>query len=308
MLQEERKATDWLLIGAFAAVYVIWGSTYLGIRYAIESFPPFFMAGTRFLAAGLILYLTGRLKGAPVPEIKEIKTSTIAGFLLLVLGNGGLVWAEQRIPSSVAALLITIEPVWIVLLLWMFKTDNKPNVLTWIGILIGLAGMIFLTGTGAGKDLVKADSLSIFAILISTLAWAFGSIYGTRAKFPSSPLVATGLQMLSGGIILLIISYFSGEFTNINLESVSSKSLWAFVYLIIFGSLIGFTAYAYLLKEAHPSQVSTYAYVNPVIAVILGVFVGNEKLTTQTMFAGGLIIVAVMVIWLSGRPKKVLKQ
>jgi drug/metabolite transporter (DMT)-like permease len=307
MLNEEKKGTDWLLIGAFAAVYIIWGSTYLGIRYAIESFPPFFMAGTRFFAAGLILYLTGRLKGAPMPDIKEVKTSTVAGFLLLVLGNGGLVWAEQRIPSSVAALLITIEPVWIVLLLWMFKTENKPSLLTWIGIITGMAGMVIMTGTGAGRDLIHSDSLSIFAILISTLAWAMGSVYGTKAKFPSSPLVATGLQMLSGGIILLMISYLSGEFASVHLESVSSRSLWAFIYLIIFGSLIGFTAYAYLLKEAHPSHVSTYAYVNPVIAVILGVFVGNEKLTAQTMFAGALIIVAVMVIWISGKPKKALK-
>jgi len=296
---------SWLIIAAFAAVYIIWGSTYLGIKYAIETLPPFLMAGIRFIIAGGLLFGIAWFKTDEKPTLKQWKDSSIIGALLLLCGNGIVVWAEHFIDSGTAALLITLEPIWVLLLLWVLQ-NKKPTGKMVIAMLIGLTGMFLLTGaTSMTSGFQKVDMRGVIGISFSTLAWAFGSLYSLKADIPKSSVMATGMQMLTGGVMLLIVAVFMGEFQSVDIASFSSKSLLAFAYLTFFGSIIGYTAYSFLLKRAHPNQVSTYAYVNPVIAVFLGWFLANEKVTSQTVIASVLLIGAVVVITNFSKEKKV---
>ncbi|HEY8400569.1 MAG TPA: EamA family transporter [Cytophagaceae bacterium] len=298
---EEKKTSQLLILLAFAAVYIIWGSTYLGIKFAIETFPPFLMAGIRFVVAGVLLYALGRFRGAERPAIRYWKSSAYLGLLLLVLGNGGLVWAEQRVPSGIAALLITVEPIWVVLLQWVRKDGSKPNSVIWISFAMAFAGMMMLVGPGNLGGISQVDPLGFVVIMISTLGWAAGSLMAANAETPKSPMITTGMQMISGGALLMLVATFAGEWQSFNIEAISDKSLWAFLYLIVFGSIIGYSAYTYLTRVVTPTKVSTYAYVNPIVAVFLGAYIGGEEITLQTILAAGFLIVAVALIILKNK-------
>ncbi|HEX6307669.1 MAG TPA: EamA family transporter [Longimicrobiales bacterium] len=279
------------IIAAFAAVYIIWGSTYLAILYAIETLPPFLMAGTRFLAAGGLLYGWSIVRAPRRPTRPEWSAALIIGALLLLGGNGAVVWAEQSVPSGVAALLVAITPCWMVLLDWVWHGSARPGIRTVLGLLLGFGGIVLLIGpsalTGAGQVPVAGAGVLLFG----SLCWATGSIYSRRAPAPAGGLLFTGMQMLCGGALLIGAGAVTGELSRLDPAGVSLRSLLALGYLLVFGSIIGFSAYVWLLRVSTPARVATYAYVNPVVAVLLGWAIAGEALTLR-MGAAALIIIA----------------
>ncbi|HSK72695.1 MAG TPA: EamA family transporter [Pyrinomonadaceae bacterium] len=289
-----------LLIAAFAAVYIFWGSNYLAIKYAIETLPPFLMAGARFVFAGSILFLWARVsKDYEPPKAAHWKTSFIVGTLLLLGGNGGVVFAQHYISSSLAALLVATEPFWIVLLSWLWLRRSRPNLKVALGLAVGFFGVWLLINGQSANGATTAGSMQLLgtiAVIAAAFSWAMGSIYGLRAPVPKSSILTAGMQMISGGLVLLVVSLFSGEWGRFNIAQVSTNSWLGLVYLIIFGSLVGFTAYSWLLKNAQPAMVSTYAYVNPVIAVLLGWLIAGESFTGQMLIGAGVIVGSVMLI------------
>lgn len=278
---------------ALGSVYLIWGSTYLAIRFAIETIPPFLMAATRYLAAGALIYGWARLRGAERPKLLHWRSAVTLGAFLLLAGNGGVVWAEQRVSSGLAALLISTEPIWIVFLVWLRSGRERPHPRVLAGLLLGLVGLVMLVrpSPAGGVDLLGAA-----AILVASLSWAWGSLYGQRAPLPSSQLAATGMQMLGGGALLLLASTLAGEPARFDGAAVSLRSALSLGYLIVFGAVVAFTAYVWLLRVAPPVLVSTYAYVNPVVAVFLGWALAGEPLAAGTLGAAAVILTGVALI------------
>ena len=285
-----------LIFTAFAAVYILWGATYLGIRFAVEVLPPFLMVGTRFLIAGFILYLWARLSGAPRPDLSHWKSAAIVGLLMLVFGNGLVSWAEQKIPSGLAALTVATIPFWMVMLDWMRPRGTVPSSKVVLGLIIGFVGVSLLFQPWHSAEEGKYYLPGIAMLLVAAISWATGSLYSVRAKFPSSPVLSTGMEMLSGGLIALLVGTFRGELANIEVASITARSLLALTYLILFGSLAGFSAYMWLLRVCTPAWVSTHAFVNPVVAVFLGWALGGESLTASTLVAASLIVISVFFI------------
>ena len=287
------------LILAFAAVYIIWGSTYLAIIYAIETIPTCLMAGVRFLIAGSLLYTWARLsKNYERPRLVHWRTGLIVGTLLLGIGNGGVVLAEHYISSSLAALLVATVPFWIVLLGWMFMGSGRPNLKVAAGLALGFLGVYMLIAGRQAEAGQTADGqlFGIALIIFSTLGWAIGSLYATRAPTAKSTILAASLQMLSGGAVLIIVGTLAGEWSTLDLSSVSLNSLLAFAYLITLGAIVAYTAYSWLLRNASPAALSTYAYVNPAIAVVLGWAIAGETLTGQMLIGAGIIVASVALI------------
>jgi drug/metabolite transporter (DMT)-like permease len=282
---------------ALGAVYVIWGSTYLAIRFAIETIPPFLMAGARYLTAGGLLYGWSRLRGAPRPDRVHWRSAVIVGALLLLLGNGGVVWAEQRVSSGLVALLISTEPLWIVLFVWLRSRNERrsarPDFRTVAGLALGFIGLVILIKPGSSSGIHLAIAA---VVLVASVSWAWGSLYGQRAALPSSPLLSTGMQMLCGGGLLFLAGLLTGEPARFALAQVSTRSLLALAYLTLFGAVVAFTAYVWLLRVASPVLVSTYAYVNPVVAVFLGWAVAGEPITKGTLIAAAVILTGVALI------------
>jgi drug/metabolite transporter (DMT)-like permease len=278
---------------ALGAVYLIWGSTYLAIRFAIETIPPFLMAACRYLVAGALLYGWARFRGAPRPSLLHWRSAVLVGAFLLLGGNGGVVWAEQRVDSGLAALLISTEPLWIVLLFWLRSGRKRLHPRVVAGLLLGFTGVMLLVRPGSSGSV---DALGAAALVLAALSWAWGSLYGQRAPLPASPLATTGMQMLGGGALLLVASTLTGEPARFALAAVSPRSLLALSYLVVFGAIVAFTAYVWLLRVAPPVLVSTYAYVNPVVAVFLGWALAGEPLTAGTLGAAAVILAGVALI------------
>jgi drug/metabolite transporter (DMT)-like permease len=287
-----------LLIVAFAAVYILWGSTYLAIKYVIETLPPFISAGARFLLAGATLFIVGRFsKDYEKPTLTEWRSSAIVGTLLFLGGNGGVVIAEHHITSGLAALLVATEPFWVVLLSWLWLKGARPDWRVALGLLMGFAGVYFLMDGGAVRAGGATNQLfGMILVIAAGLCWATGSIYGVRAPASKSPILASGMQLLAGGSSLLLVGTLMGEWTGFEISVVSRHSWFALAYLLVFGSLIAFTAYSWLLKNARPAMVATYAYVNPVVAVILGWAIAGESFTGRTLLGAGVIVGSVVLI------------
>jgi drug/metabolite transporter (DMT)-like permease len=284
------------MLSAFFAVFFIWGSTYLAIRFAIESIPPLLMAGLRFLIAGVILFLISRIYNKEKIKLIHLRSAFIIGCLLLLGGNGGVVWAEQSVPSGVTALLISTVPIWVALITWIMPKGNKPSSKNIIGVILGFAGLFFLISP---YNLISGGNVNLtgaIVLIAAALSWAIGSIYTRHAIVPDSKLMTVALEMLCGGIALIIVSYFFGDWGRFHVSSLTFKSLTAFIYLIIFGSLVAFTAYIWLLDAAGPAKATTYAYVNPVVAVILGWLMASEALSFKMIFSAAIIIIAVAII------------
>ncbi len=290
------RAFRWKLIAAFAAVYFIWGSTYLAIRYAIETLPPLTMAGGRFVIAGAILYGWARVRGAPLPLHRHWREAALIGALLLLVGNGGVVYAERLIPSGLTALLIATEPLCVVLLDWLRPGGRRPTPAVAAGLVLGFAGAALLFSPSTGAESVPINMIGALSALVASLSWAAGSLYSIRSEQPASPLLATGMQLLAGGVLLLAAGLLAGEWNSLDLAAGSLRSWLALAYLLVFGSLVAFTAYVWLLKVATPAHVSTSAYVNPVIAVFLGWLLAGEVVTSRMILAAAVIIAAVIVI------------
>jgi drug/metabolite transporter (DMT)-like permease len=294
-LPTRTDASSTKIILAFAAVYVIWGSTYLGIRFAIETIPPFLMAGVRFFLAGAGLYAWLRLRGAPPPSAGQWRAMSVIGFLLIGIGNGAVSWAEQTVPSGLTALIIALTPLWFVSIEW-FQHAIRPSLEVVLGLALGLIGMIVLIDPAHIADTGHLDHLGTAVVVFGTMAWAAGSMYSRKAEHPSQPLLGTAMQMLTGGVMLLIVSVLTGEPASFDPGSVSVLSLAALGYLIVFGSLIAFTSYIWLLKAVSPARVATYAYVNPVIAVLLGWLLAGELLNARIIVAAAIIVAGVALI------------
>ena len=296
MLADRAPRTQILL--AFLAVYTIWGSTYLAIRFAVATMPPFLMAGVRFLIAGAILYLWLRLRGAERPKLIHWRSALVIGGLLLLGGNGGVSWAEVHVPSGLAALLVAAVPLWMALFDWIRPGGVRPTGLTLLGLVIGFAGVALLASqaesSGTGPQLI-----GILALLVATCCWALGSLYARSAPVPSMPLLGTGMEMLAGGAVLVLVAGITGEFGQVHLAAISLKSLLALVFLILFGSLIGYSSYVWLLRHVPAARVSTYAYVNPVVAVFLGWAFASEPITWVTLVSAAVIISSVALITVS---------
>ncbi len=288
-----------LLIAAFIALYTVWGSTYLAIRVAVESLPPFLMAGARFVIAGALLYVFMRLRGDARPSLLHWKNSAISGTLLLLGGNGLVVWAEQYVTSGLAALIIAIVPLWIALLDWARPQGERPSAKNMLGIAIGFAGVILLV-MGQGKDVHGAGIHvgGVIALVFACILWAGGSLFMKHNARPTSPLLGVAMQMLCGGATQLLVGLLLGEMAQTDFSTFTDRSLIAFVYLVVVGSWIGFSAYIWLLQVCNPSLVATYAYVNPIVAVFLGWWLLDEHLTGQTIVAAAVIVVGVCVITL----------
>ncbi|TMI53133.1 drug/metabolite exporter YedA [Candidatus Bathyarchaeota archaeon] len=281
---------------AFLSIYTIWGSTYLAIRFAIETFPPFLMAAIRFLIAGGVLYAWMRLRGASRPTRANWKAAIVVGGLLLLGGNGGVTKAEQVIPSSLAAVLITTVPIWMALLELLRKDRIVPTLHVVVGLVLGFGGVILLVGPGDLGGSGGLNPLWAGVLIFAALSWAIGSVYSRNAPLPTTPLLGSGMEMLAGGALLLAASLISKEWAGFQPGNVSFLSLVSFIYLIVFGSLVGFSSYVWLLTKTTTARVSTYAYVNPVVAVFLGYFLAAEQLTLRTLLASSVIVVAVVVI------------
>jgi drug/metabolite transporter (DMT)-like permease len=284
------------LLAAFAAVYVVWGSTYLFIRFAVETLPPFVMAGARFAVAGTILYLWARLRGAPKPTPAEARGAATTGLFLLLGGNGAVVWAEQRVPSGVTALLVATVPVWMVLLDWLRPGGVRPRVGVFVGLALGLVGLAMLVGRGALGGGEGADLVGAAVLVVGSILWATGSLYVRYNPRPSSAVVTNAVQMLAGGAALFAVGTIAGELGRLDIAAASTRSLLSLLYLITAGSLIGFTAYTYLLQVSTPAKVSTYAYVNPIVAVFLGWAFAGESITARTLIAAAVILAGVAII------------
>jgi drug/metabolite transporter (DMT)-like permease len=285
-------SSRWLVVAAFAAVYLIWGSTYLAIRIAIETIPPLLMAAVRFLAAGAVLYGWGRLAGGAPPRRAELRTAAVVGFLLIVGGNGMVVYAEQWVPSGLAALLVAVEPLMIVLLLWLVWGE-RPSVGVLTGTVAGFGGVAMLI---APSDTGGVPWGGAATIVLAALSWAAGSLYAARAPRAPAPLVNLGTSMLAGGGMLLILAGVTGEITELNPAAITMPSVAALGYLIVFGSLVAFSAYVWLVQTTPPGLVSTYAYVNPVVALLLGWGLAGEPLGLRTLMAAAAILGAVALV------------
>jgi drug/metabolite transporter (DMT)-like permease len=284
------------LLVAFAAIYLIWGSTYLGIRVAVETMPPFLMAGARFLIAGTLLFGFLKLRGAPWPTAHQWRVNATIGFFLLLGGNGSVVWAEQWVPSGIAALTIGIGPLFIVLTEWAWPGGQRPTAATLSALLLGFAGVAWLAAPWQqdGADAVHLGGIG--AILLGCIAWGIGAIYSRHAKHGAEPALASALQMLGGGGWLLLAALLHGDFPRFEAAAVSARSWAAFAYLIAAGSLVAFSTFVWLMKHSTPARVATYAYVNPVVAVFLGWLLLDEPVTARTIGASLVIVGAVVII------------
>jgi drug/metabolite transporter (DMT)-like permease len=294
-MQKNRLAT----LAAFAALYLIWGSTYLGIALAIQSIPPFLMAGARFFFAGLIMYSGARLTGAPKPQAVTWRSALIIGGCLLMGGNGGVTISEKWVPTGLASVIVATVPIDIALLGWLTGIMRRPVPIVWLGLAGGFIGVALLIGPALAAASASASNhvtLGMTILLIGSLIWSAGSLYSLRAKSSPSLFLAAGQQMICGGGLLFLLGISLGETQRFHFQNVSNTSLGAFVYLVLVGALIGYTAYFWLLRHCDPSKVATYAYVNPVVAVILGIFFHGETLSIRAMVAAALIIGSVAIV------------
>jgi drug/metabolite transporter (DMT)-like permease len=299
--QKDSAATN-AVWAALVTVWIVWGSTYLAIRVAVRTIPPLMMGSIRFLLAGGILYVLAVRRGdreGDRPTAEHWRSAFIIGTALLLGGNGLVSWAEQRVPSGVAALLIATVPLWLAIG-DRLRYGSRLSWQTILGLAVGFSGLVFLVGqSGEGR----IDSLGAAALVGASIFWAGGSLYSRGAPLPGRPLVGTGMEMLAGGLVMAVVSLATGELGRLDLDSVSGQSLLGLAYLIVFGSWVGFTAYIWLLRNTRTSLVGTYAYVNPVVAVLLGWALLNETITVRTLLAGGVIVIGVALIVTARAPQ-----
>lgn len=283
-----------LIIGAFAVIYIVWGSTYLVNYFAIQTIPPLLMSGTRFLAGSAIMLFIARFMKLEPPTANQWRNGIFSGILLLSIGTGAVVWAEQYVDTGIAALIVSIDPLIVVLLMWLVL-GKRPAWNSVIGTFLGIIGVSLLVNQDS--FLIKEHTmLGIVVIFGSIFAWAYAMIFVSRADLPKSSLQMAGMQMLAGGVTLLLASLLSGEYQQFHWSMVSTKSIFSWFYLLFFGSILAFSAFNYLLARVSPEKVATSTYVNPVIAVLLGWAFNKEQVTTQSLIAAAIMLTGVFFI------------
>lgn len=284
------------LLTGFSALYLLWGSTYLGIKFAVETLPPFLMAGGRFVLAGGVLYALLRLRGVAAPTAAQWRASVLSSALLLLGGNGLVTWGQQTVATGRAALIIATTPLWMVVLGWLFYRGERPSGRVWLGLAVGFVGAALLIRPAANT--AESSLGGLLALALAPVAWSLGSLETRRLRPAENTLLTSAMQMLLGGVLMLLVGAGLGEVPTLLSGQVATRSVVAFLYLTVFGGLVGFSTYAWLLHVASPTAVSTYAYVNPLVAVLLGWAVLDERLDTAVLLAAALILGAVVLITL----------
>ena len=290
------RPAAWKLLLAFAIIYLVWGSTYLAIRIGVREIPPFLMAGLRFTFAGLVMWGWMRMTGTPSPTPREWRDASVLGTLMFLIDYACLFWAEQRVPSGIAAVILAMIPVCITLLEITFLRSQRLTLRLATGLAIGIFGVAVLMNPSASLGEAPLDHRGVIALLVSCCGWSIGTIVSKRLTLPASKPMSAAAQMLSGGVQLLVLAAVAGEFTNFRAQNISSGAWLSLVYLIIAGSIIGYTAYVWLLHYESATKVGTYAYVNPVVAVILGATLGGESMGRRTILGTALILISVAAI------------
>jgi drug/metabolite transporter (DMT)-like permease len=284
----------WKIAIAFFAVYLCWGMTYLAMRVAVVDIPPHLMSGSRFVVAGLVLYAWARLRGEGPPKPKHWRAAAVVGGFLLLGGNASVAWAEQRVPSGLAAVLIAVAPIWMVGLEWA-RGGSRPRKHVIVGLLLGLVGVGLLVSSRSSPA-SRVDPLGAVILILASASWAWGSVLSKTAPLPESPFLATSMEMIAGGILLLITAAVAGQFHGFNPARVSTSAALSWAYLVVFGSLVGFTAYIWLLGVTSIAKAGTYAYVNPIVAVLLGWAILHETVTPRMLLAAVVILVGVALV------------
>jgi len=290
------RPAAWKLLLAFAIIYLVWGSTYLAIRIGVREIPPFLMAGLRFTAAGLVMWAWMRLTGNPSPTLREWRGASVLGTLMFLIDYACLFWAEQRVPSGIAAVILAMIPVCITLLEITFLRTQRLTLRLATGLAIGIIGVVVLMNPSGSLGEAPLDHRGVIALLVSCCGWSVGTIVTQRLTLPASKPMSAAAQMLSGGVQLLALAAIAGEFTHFRAQDISSGAWLSLTYLIIAGSIISYTAYVWLLHYESPTKVGTYAYVNPVVAVILGATLGGESMGRRTILGTALILTSVAAI------------
>ena len=285
----------WLIVAMFAALYITWSTTFLAIHYMVLTIPPYLSSGMRFLVAGAILYAVARSR-TDAPSLRNWRDCFVTGAFIILLGNGSIVWAQQHIPSGLAALLIATEALWIVILNWLLFRQGRPTLIEMFGSILGFLGIAMLIGTSRITGGEAFHPIGVLVLLLAAISWAAGSLYSRHGHLPSSPLLSVSMQMLAGGALMMLVSVFTGEVFRFSPASVTLVSFLGWLHLVVFGSLVGFVCYLTLMRACRPSRVATYAYVTPVGAVFLGWLIAGEIVTRQTLIAAAVIIVAVFII------------
>jgi drug/metabolite transporter (DMT)-like permease len=301
-MHDSVRPATWKILLAFAIIYLVWGSTFLAIRVGVHEVPPFLLAGLRFLAAGVILYAWMRATGIPSPTSRQWAGATGLGAIIFLLDYGCLFWAEQRVPSGIAAVILASIPVFMTLLEIIFLRTQRLTVRLSLALLIGIAGVAVLMNRSLGLGEVPIDRGGAMALIFGSFTWSVAAILTRNIPLPESKPMSAAAQMIAGGAQLLILAAATGEFARFRPHSVSRIAWLALIYLIVAGSIVGFTAYVWLLHYESPTRVGTYAYVNPVVAVFLGYFVGGEALGRRTVL--GTLLILASVITITTTPKK----
>ena len=307
-LSHGRTGASTLVLAAFAAVYLLWGSTYLAMRVGIETIPPLMLAGLRHFAVGLLLYPILRWKTGVRPTATHWKTAAVTGALLLFVGNGGVCWAETVVPSGITALLVAMVSLWLVIVDWLRPGGHRPVPRVLLGLVLGFGGMALLVGPAHLGGSERVDLRGVAVLVIACFAWACGSLYSKHGCLPSSPLLGVAMQALVGGPVLLLAGVFSGEIHRFYIADVAWRSWIALAYLIVLGSGIGFTSYLYILKKSTAARVATYALVNPVVALILGWLFAGETISLRTVAATIVILTAVVLVITAPHPAPARKE
>jgi drug/metabolite transporter (DMT)-like permease len=284
----------WKIVLAFLAVYLCWGMTYLAMRIAVQDIPPHLMSGARFLVAGLVLYLWTRRRGDPRPTPIQWRAAAVVGAFLLLGGNATVAWAEQQVPSGLAAVLIAVAPIWMVAFEWA-RGGPRPGARVTAGLILGLVGLAILVSP-KGDAATQVNPVGAVMLVLASASWAWGSVVSKSAPLPKSPFLATSMEMIGGGILLLLTAAAAGQFAHFRPAQVSADAILAWLFLVIFGSLVGFTAYIWLLGVTSIAKVGTYAYVNPIVAVFLGWAILDEPVTGRTLIAALVILVGVALV------------
>lgn len=305
MTAAERKPPTSAFVLAFAGIYLIWGSTYLGMRVAVKTMPPFLMAGSRFAIAGALLFAFLKLRGYAWPTRKQWRDAGVAGAFLLLGGNGLVAWSELYIPSSIAALLLAVQPVSMALTEWAWPGGQRPTLGMFLGMALGLFGVAWLVAPWEASATNALYPPGVIALAVGCVSWSIGSIYSRHAKPAAPPFMGSAIQMLCGGLALMLAAGARGEFSQFHFNLITGSSWLAYAYLIVIGSLVGFSTFVWLMKHSTPARVATYAYVNPVVAVFLGWLVLDEPIKSRTLFAAAVIVAAVVIVTTQKNRRKV---